>query len=118
MRFSLLLFALYNILKVASFTSKAYKKYISKMSVKILIKTEDGKRARLFIFDKGKLSTNAGDLDDFDVALVWKDAATGFSVMTSKSPDASFNAAADGKLKVLGMSVYALWFEDGVKMIM
>jgi hypothetical protein len=118
MRFSLLLFALYNILKVASFTSKAYKKYISKMSVKILVKTEDGKRARLFIFDKGKLSTITGDREDFDVALVWKDATTGYSVMTSKSPDASFNAAADGKLKVLGMSVYALWFEDGVKMIM
>lgn len=118
MRFSMLLFALYNILKIASLTNKAYKKYIRKMSVKILIKTEDGRRARLFIFDKGKISSMIGDRKNFDVALVWKDAATGFSVMTSKSPDASFNAAADGKLKVLGMSVYALWFEDGVKMVM
>lgn len=29
--------------------------------------------------------------------------------MTSKKKDASFNAAAEGKLKVLGMSVYAQW---------
>jgi hypothetical protein len=37
--------------------------------------------------------------------------------MTSKKSDASFNAAAEGNLKVLGMSVYAKWFEDGMKLI-
>lgn len=117
MRFSMLLFALYNILKVASFTNKAYKKYISKISARILIKTEDGERARMFVFDKGKLRSVAGDQKDYDVALVWKDAAIGFSVMTSKKKNASFNAAADGKLKVYGMSVYAQWFEDGIKLV-
>ena len=117
MRFSMLLFALYYILKVAPIINKAYRKYISKMRATVLIKTEDGKRARLFIFDKGKISTKTGDRKDFDVALVWQDAATGFSVMTSKKADASFNAAADGKLKVLGMSIYAQWFEDGLKLI-
>ncbi len=118
MRFTILLFALYCILKIKSFTHKAYKNYISKMTVKILIRTEDGKKARLFIFDKGKLATVTGDQKDFDTALVWKDAATGFSVMTSKRADASFNAAAEGKLKVMGMSVYAQWFEDGIKIVM
>ncbi len=118
MRFSVLLFALYNILKIASMTNKAYKKYISKISAKILIKTKDGERARLFVFDKGKLSSMPGDQENYDVALVWEDAATGFSVMTSKKKDASFNAAADGKLKVLGMSIYAQWFEDGINMVM
>jgi hypothetical protein len=118
MRFSVLLFALSNILKIASVTNKAFKKYISKISVKILIKTEDGERARMFVFDKGKLSSIPGDQKNYDVALVWKDAATGFSVMSSKKKDASFNAAADGKLRVLGMSVYAQWFEDGIKLVM
>ena len=118
MRFSILLFVLYNLLKVASITNKAYRKQISKMKAKILIKTEDGKRARLFIFDKGKISTATGDPKDFDVALVWQDAAIGFSAMTSKSTDASFNAAADGKLKVVGMSIYAQWFEDSVKLVL
>ena len=37
--------------------------------------------------------------------------------MTDKSSDASFNAAAEGKLKVLGMSLYAQWFEDGIKLV-
>ena len=118
MKFSLLLLALYNILKVASITNKAYKKYISNVSAKVLIKTENGKRARMFVFDKGHLTSINGDQQNYDVALVWKDAATGFSVMTSKEKDAAFNAAAEGKLKVLGMSFYAQWFEDGTNLVM
>jgi len=118
MKFTMLLFALGQILKIASKFNKTFKKYISKASVRILIKTADGRNARLFIFDKGKFSSIPGNQKDFDVALVWKDAATGFSVMTDKSSDASFNAAAEGKLKVLGMSFYAQWFEDGIKLVM
>ncbi len=118
MRFTLLLFALGQILKIASKFNKAFKKYISKTSVRILIKTADGKKARLFIFNKGTISSMSGDQKDCDVALVWKDAATGFSVMTDKSNDASFNAAAEGKLRVEGMSFYAQWFEDGIKLVM
>ncbi len=117
MKFSILLFALSKIIWIAALTNKAYKRYISKMRARILIKTEDGQRARLIIFDKGKISSLPGDTKDFDVALVWKDAATGFSVMTDKSDDASFNAAAEGKLKVYGMSIYAQWFEDGMKLL-
>jgi len=118
MKFSALLFVLYNILKIASYTNAAFKKYIGKASVRILIKTEDGERARMFIFDKGKLSSLPGDQKKFDAALVFRDAETGFKVLSSKKKDASFNAAAEGKLKVLGMSVYAQWFEDGVKLVM
>ena len=118
MKFSALLFILYNVLKIASYTNSAFKKYIGKVSAKILIKTEDGERARMFIFDKGKLSSVPGDQKKFDVALVFQDAETGFRVMSSKKKDASFNAAAEGKLRVLGMSVYAQWFEDGIKLVM
>jgi len=117
MRFSILLFAMAQILKIASFSNSRFKAYINKAQTRILIKTADGKRARLFVFDKGKVSSISGDCKDFDAALVWRDAATGFSVMTSKHPDASFNAAAEGKLSVEGMSVYAQWLEDGLKLI-
>jgi hypothetical protein len=117
MRFSVLLFIIFYALKIASVFNQAYKKFISKTSAKILIKTEDGRRARMYIFDKGKLTSVRGDQKNYDVALVWQDAKTGFTVLTSKQKDASFNAAAEGKLKVLGMSVYAQWFEDGIKLV-
>jgi hypothetical protein len=118
MRFSMLLFALAQILKVASFTNPRFKAYIAKAQTRILIKTADGQRARLLVFDKGRVSSKSGDHPDFDAALVWRDAASGFAVMTSKRPDASFNAAAEGKLRVEGMSVYAQWLEDGLKLIL
>ena len=118
MRFSLLLFALAHLIKIASLTNARFKAYISKAQARILIRTDDGQRARLFMFDKGKFTSVAGNQKNFDAALIWKDAATGFAVMISKKPDASFNAAAEGKLRVEGMSVYAQWFEDGLKLIL
>ncbi len=117
MRLSILLYLLHVVLKIASLTHSAFKKYISKANVKILIKTADGEHARMFVFDKGSVTSIPGDQKDFDVALVWKDAKTGFSALTSTDKDATFNAAADGNLKVEGMSVYALWFESGMKQL-
>lgn len=118
MRFTVLLFALGQILKVASFTSKPFKHYIRNTDARVLIKTEDNKRGRLFIFNKGKVTSLAGNHETFDVALIFQDAATGFSVLTSKKKDASFNAAAEGKLIVAGMSFFAQWFEDGINIIL
>ncbi len=118
MRFSLLLLALSWMLKRAAGKNKAFQQYISQATVRVLIKTADAKYARLFSFKKGNFSSVSGDCEDFDVALVWKDAGVGFSVMTDKSKDASFNAAAEGKLRVEGMSVYAQWFEEGMKLVM
>jgi len=118
MKFSLLLFALSKVLRIASLTSKAYKEFINKVSARILVKTEDGKCARIFIFKNGEFSSLPGDHKDFDVALVWIDSNTGFSAMMDKSGQASIKALAEGMLRIEGMSVYAQWFENGIKLIM
>ena len=117
MRFTLLLFALGRILKAASFFHPGFKRYIRKTRVRILIKTADNERARLFYFNKGRFSSPRGNHEPFDAALVFRDAGTGFSVLTSKKKDASFDAAADGGLTVQGMGFYAQWFEDAVKIL-
>ncbi len=118
MRFSVLLFALGQILRVAAIVSRPFKHYIRNTDVRVLIKTVDNRRARLFVFNKGKVSSLAGNHDVFDVALVFKDAATGFAVLTSRKKDASFNAAAEGKLQVLGVGFFAQWFEDATQIIL
>ena len=117
MKFTFLLFALHLMLKRAARKNSKFKHYIRKARVRILIKTADGKQARLFVFNRGKISSSAGCCDDFDVALVYRDAATGFSTMLDKRKDASFRAAAEKKFKVEGMSVYAQWFEDAMKLV-
>jgi hypothetical protein len=109
---------LYQVLWISSKTNKAFKNYIRKASVRLLIKTEDGKHARLFVFDKGKLTTKTGPDHAFDSALVWKDSKTAFLVMLKQSMEAIFFAAADGNLKIEGMPVYAQWFDNAMRQIM
>ena len=118
MKFSLLLFILFQKLKKAAKTNKAYQSFIGAIQLKILMKTADGKRGRLFIFDKGKLSSRSGAGHAADAALVWSDAATAFKVMASGSDEEMFLAAANGKVKVEGMAYFIQWFGDGVKLVM
>ena len=118
MKFTLLLFALGQILKIASIMNKDFKHYIRMTNARILIKTRDGKRARLFVFNKGKVSSKPGNHGSFDAALVFKNADVGFKVLASKKSDASFNAAAEGNLQVEGMTFFAGWFEDATNLIM
>jgi hypothetical protein len=119
MRFSLLLLILSLKLRKASRRHPKFKRYISTMQARILIKTADGRRGRLFIFDKGNVSSmKGGNHQTFDVALVWADPASAYKVMVSGSDEASFKAAAGGKLMVVGVAYYAQWFTEGVKLIL
>jgi hypothetical protein len=119
MRFTMLLFALSQILKWASKIRPAYRNYLGTIhDVKIMIKTADGKRGRLFIFDHGTVRSKGGANQPYDAAIVWSDAKTGFKVMASQSDAEQFKAAAEGKLKLDGMAFFAQWFNDGVKLVM
>jgi|GEM_PF-105933 len=119
MRFSALLFALSQILKWASKFSPTYRHYIGNIHlVRIMIKTADGRFGRVFIFDRGTVTSRNGAHHPYDAAIVWSDAATGFRVMASKSDAEQFKAAAEGKMKLDGMAFFAQWFNDGIKLIM
>lgn len=114
MRLSMLMWGLYQLLWIASKTNRNFKKFISKARVRLMIKTEDGQYARLFVFDKGKVTSHTGPDHPFDAALVWTDPKSAFSVMLKKSQEAVFFAAAEGKVKIEGMNVYAMWFNEAV----
>jgi len=119
MKFLLLLFILAKKLKAAAKKNTDYIKHLGVMQIRVLIKTADGKKGRLFIFDKGTFASISGADHQSDVALIWADAATAFRVMTSKTGDAdTFKAAAEGKVRVEGMVPYLQWFTDGVKLVM
>ena len=118
MKFTLLLFVLAHKLKAAAKKNSAYRKHLGIMQLRVLIKTADDKRGRLFIFDKGTFSSVSGTLHQCDAALIWADAGTAFRVMTSKTGDAdTFRAAAEGRVRVEGMVPYLQWFTDGVKLV-
>jgi hypothetical protein len=114
MRLKLLLFGLYWLLWFSSKTNASFKKFIRKAKVRIMIRTEDGQYARLFVFDQGKITTATDPRLPFDAALTWKDPKTAFSVMLKQNMAAVFYAAADGKLKIEGMPVFAQWFDAAI----
>ncbi|RJQ67052.1 MAG: hypothetical protein C4519_24870 [Desulfobacteraceae bacterium] len=119
MRFSMLLFVLFRILKRAAKRKPAYRRFVGNIhQVRIMIKTENGNRGRLFVFDQGTLTSRAGGEHAYDTAIIWSDPATAFKVMSSRNDEAAFLAAAQGKMKVDGMSFFAQWFNDGVKLAM
>ncbi len=118
MQLSLLLYILSLKLQMAARMNKAFRNYIGTVQLKILIKTEDGKWGRLFVFDKGKVTSIGGGNHVCDAALVWSDPGTAFKTMVKASDEATFYAAAAGKVKVEGMAYYVQWFNDGVKLTM
>ena len=119
MRFSALLYILFRILKRAASRKRAFQNYIGNIhGVRIMIKTADNRRGRLFIFDKDGVSSRRGAKHTYDAAIIWSDASTAFKVMSSMSDEASFLAAAEGKMKLDGMAFFAQWFNDGVKIAM
>lgn len=119
MRFSILLYMLYRILKWAVKRKPAYRNYIGSIHhVTIMIKTADEKRGRVFIFDNGTVKSRSGANHPHDAAIIWSDAKTGFRVMASQSDEEQFKAAAAGKMKLDGMAFFAQWFNDGVKLVM
>lgn len=118
MQLSLLLYILSLKLQMAAKMNKAFRNYIGTVQLKILIKTADGKWGRLFVFDKGKVTSLGGGNHTCDAALVWSDPGTAFKTMVKASDEATFYAAAAGKVKVEGMAYYVQWFNDGVKLTM
>ncbi len=70
MKFTFLLFILYLKLKKAAKKDPEFQEYIKKEKTKVLIKTADGKRGRMFIFDNGKFSSVPGG-DQKDLTWLW-----------------------------------------------
>ncbi len=119
MKLSLLLYILSLKLKGAAKKNRSYRNHIGIVQARILIRTEDGKQGRLFVFDRGNFSSFSGARHESDAALVWSDPGTAFRVMTSKESEAdTFRAAADGKMRVEGMVPYIQWFTDGIALVM
>ena len=118
MKLSFLLFVLHLKLARAAKKNKKFQKYIGIVQMRILIKTADGKRGRLFIFDRGKVTSKKGANHQADASLVWSDPNSAFKVMIADSDEATFLAAANGKLKVEGMAYFIQWFNDAVKITM
>lgn len=102
MRFSLLLYGFYILLRYTSWRYEAFRSNLLARDFTMMIRTADGKRARHFGARSGTISSGRGVIPGSDFSLVWKDAASGYRYMSSMRPKALMRAIGDGSLSLEG----------------
>lgn len=115
MKFQLVLFILGRKLKGRAKNDPDFKKKVSEKNCTVQIKTADNSKGRYYIFKDGDITSKKGIAENPTVSLVWKDAATGFSVLTSTDASKKMEALQNGSLKLEGEGAVALWFTDVAK---
>ena len=115
MKFKLILFILGRRLVKGAGKKPEFKQKISGKNCTVQIKTADNSRGRYYTFNNGSVTSTKGIAANPTVALVFKDAATGASVLASKDPNAKMEAIKSGSLKFEGDGATALWFADAAK---
>ncbi len=102
MKFSLLLFGLYKMMQRTAKKVPEFRNKLKEKDYTVVIKTEDGKKGRSYTFAGGDISSRSGDSAGANLTLAWKDAATGFRIMSKGKTKAFIAALQDGSLKLQG----------------
>ncbi len=118
MKFKLLLLILYGKLKWAAKKNKAFRDYIKNKKLKVAIKTAVGDQGRIYVFNSGKVSSIPGTREKSDVAMVWRNADTGFRIMTSNNEEASLAALTERSLSIDGNFKEFMWFSKALEKMM
>ena len=118
MKFQLLLFILYKKLAKAARQDPRFKKFIQSKQLKITIKSGQNSKGRQYVFDNGKISSSAKNINVCDSAMVWCDADTAFKVMVSGNDEASVAALTEKKLQVEGNFKEFMWFSRALDIMM
>ncbi len=115
MKFQLLLYILGRKIKSKAKSDPEFKKKLAEKNCTVQIKTADNSRGRYYTFTNGEMTTAKGVAAKADASLVWSDAKTGFSVLSSGDQQKSMQALQNGQLKLEGDGGIALWFVDKAK---
>ena len=110
MKFQLLLYILGRKLKKRVKNDPDFRKKIAEKNCTVQIKTADNSKGRYYTFSDGNVVSKKGISASPTVALVWKDAATAFAVLSSGDAAKNMEAIQNGSLKFEGEGATALWF--------
>ena len=115
MKFSLLLWVFGLLMKKAAKSNEAFKKQLVGKDVVVQIQTGDTQKGRHFIIKDGKITSKRGLQVEPSLGLVFKDAETALSVMTSKDKNAFMKAVQEKDLAVKGDFSLLMWLMGLVK---
>jgi hypothetical protein len=116
MRFLLLLAILSSKFKKAATTDQNFKKFLMGHECVIVIKTNDNKKGKRFIFKGGNFLTD-DVLDEFDAAMVWVDATTAFNAM-KKGEEGIMSAIQNHLVAIEGKLHSFTWFGAAINFVM
>ena len=114
MRLSIILFALGLKLRWSQWRDANFRKQVKRIDRIVVIRSEDGKAARSFVFRDGSLQVVGGVHPEATTELVWRDTAVAVKAMLSSNPLDTFSALGRGDMAILGNIQDALWFSDFV----
>jgi hypothetical protein len=109
-KFSILLFAIGAKLRMTGLASGQFRKLLRRERFVLVIRTEDGCRARTYHVGKGRAWARRGTDPRADTQLVWCDAETAARTLLSKNELDVYSAIGSSKLRIFGNFKYALWF--------
>ena len=116
MRFLILLRFIANKFKRSASGSEDFEKFLLGHECKIVIKTDDGKKGKRFIFENGRFYTDSV-LDRYDSAMVWDDAAVAFNAM-KKGADGIMEALQNHVVRIEGSIHDFTWFGAALNYVM
>lgn len=101
MRFSFILWFLTTKLTKAFKTNESLRKIISARDLAFVIKTKDDKRGKRYVFNNGEFYAD-DDLNNYDMAFIWRNSAVAFKTLSSKDDTAIQKAINDWDLHLGG----------------
>jgi hypothetical protein len=116
MRFIVLLRFIAYKFKRSAAGSSDFEKFLLGHECRIVIKTNDGKKGKRFIFENGGFSSDS-ILDQYDAAMVWDDAATAFNAMR-KGADGIMEALRNHVVRIEGNVHDFTWFGAALNFVM
>ena len=116
MKFIILLKLIAFKFKKAASTNKNFKKFLLGHECRIVIKTNDGKKGKRFVFENGSFSTDTV-LDEYDSAMVWSDANVGFNAL--RKGEQGIKQALENHLVGIEGSLHSFtWFGAALNFVM
>lgn len=112
MRLSAILFLLGLKLRWKAWRDDDFRKRLKRLNRVVVIRTEDGRQARSYVFRDNCVLVQAGVHPEATAELVWADADTAIRAMLSDNPLDNFSAIGRGDLSIKGNLQDALWFSD------
>ena len=102
MGFSIAIFGLYIIMRITKIFSSRFRETLEGKNMVVVIRTEDGSRARYYKFENGAIKSKAENVPNPDMSMIWKDAETAFNVMKQGKPESMLEAGMSGNLRFDG----------------